>query len=279
MDRTTLIKIAKDLHREVLDAKSYYLIMQQYQKNQHDYEKEMEISPTFYKTVYKALMKACFMEIAKLYDKSNDAISIGFLLAECKENQSFFPEYKKTITVEYDGITCSYQIHYQHLIKPHEECFFKDLLKKNRELLAALDIPDAENNVPPQVNLTFLEILELYQKRFNGLSKKRKNIQMQRNKFYAHNDKKRIVSNENLLDHYCISYSDVQELIDFALDCTELILGVLIDVNHVLQHAKNTGDWESTLMLTRLGLKYREYDLRQEEKAFEADMQKTISDS
>lgn len=102
---------------------------------------------------------------------------------------------------------------------------------------------------------------------------------MQRNKFYAHNDKKRIVSNENLLDHYCISYSDVQELIDFALDCTELILGVLIDVNHVLQHAKNTGDWESTLMLTRLGLKYREYDLRQEEKAFEADMQKTISDS
>ena len=145
--------------------------------------------------------------------------------------------------------------------------------------MAALDIPDAENNVPPQVNLTFPEILELYQKRFNGLSKKRKNIQMQRNKFYAHNDKKRIVSNENLLDHYCISYSDVQELIDFALDCTELILGVLIDVNHVLQHAKNTGDWESTLMLTRLGLKYREYDLRQEEKAFEADMQKTISDS
>ncbi len=49
---------------------------------------------------------------------------------------------------------------------------------------------------------------------------------MQRNKLYAHNDEQRILSNENLPDRHPISYPDVQEMIDFALDCTGLILGV-----------------------------------------------------
>ena len=35
------------------------------------------VSPAFYHTVYDALMKACFMEIAKLYDTSNGVVSIG----------------------------------------------------------------------------------------------------------------------------------------------------------------------------------------------------------
>ena len=54
---------------------------------------------------------------------------------------------------------------------------------------------------------------------------------MQRNKLYAHNDKQRILSNENLTDRHPILYPDIQEMIDFALDCTGLILGVLTDVN------------------------------------------------
>ena len=35
-----------------------------------NYAEEMKVSPAFYHTVYDALMKACFMEIAKLYDLS-----------------------------------------------------------------------------------------------------------------------------------------------------------------------------------------------------------------
>ena len=64
-------------------------------------------------------------------------------------------------------------------------------------------------------------------------------------------------------------------MIDFALDCTGLILGVLTDVNHATQYS-NIDDWEGTLMLTRLGLKYQEYDFQQREKALEAEMQRQL---
>ena len=59
MDKETLIRIAEELHQGAFDAKAYYLIMQQYRKNQHNYAEEMKVSPAFYHTVYDALMKAC----------------------------------------------------------------------------------------------------------------------------------------------------------------------------------------------------------------------------
>ena len=274
MDKETLIRIAEELHQGAFDAKAYYLIMQQYRKNQHNYAEEMKVSPAFYHTVYDALMKACFMEIAKLYDSSNGVVSIGTLLAKCEENQDLFPKYRETLTVDHDGTTFSYPVPYQHQLKPQEECFFKDRVEADRKLFAAFDIPDADN-VPVRVDLTFPEFLDLYQKRFNGLSKKRDNIRMQRNKLYAHNDEQRIVNSENLPDRYPISYPDVQEMIDFALDCTGLILGILTDVNRAKQYS-NMDDWEGTLMLTRLGLKYREYDFQQSEKAFEEEMRRQL---
>ena len=213
MDKETLIRIAEELHQGAFDAKAYYLIMQQYRKNQHNYAEEMKVSPAFYHTVYDALMKACFMEIAKLYDSSNGVVSIGTLLAKCEENQDLFPKYRETLTVDHVGTTFSYPVPYQHQLKPQEECFFKNRVEADRKLFAAFDIPDADN-VPVRVDLTFPEFLDLYQKRFNGLSKKRDNIRMQRNKLYVHNDEQRIVNSENLPDRYPISYPDVQEMID-----------------------------------------------------------------
>ena len=118
MDKETLIKIAEELHHGAFDANAYYLILQQYRKNQREYAEEMKMSPAFYQTIHGALMKACFMEIAKLYDSSNGVVSIGTLLAKCAENQDLFPEYRETMTVEHDGTAFSYQIPYQHQLKP-----------------------------------------------------------------------------------------------------------------------------------------------------------------
>ena len=56
-------------------------------------------------------MKACFMEIAKLYDSSNGVVSIGTLLAKCEENQDIFPKYRETLTVDHDRTTLSYRSH------------------------------------------------------------------------------------------------------------------------------------------------------------------------
>ena len=274
MDKDTLIRIAEELHQGAFDANAYYLILQQYRKNQREYAEEMKMSPAFYQTIHGALMKACFMEIAKLYDSSNGVVSIGTLLAKCAKNQDLFPTYRETMTVEHDGTAFSYQIPYQHQLKPEEERFFKDQVESDRKLFAMFDIPDAAN-APVRVDLTFPEFLALYQKRFNALSKKRENIRMQRNKLYAHNDEQRILSKENPTDRHPIFYPDVQEMIAFALDCTGLILGVLTDVTRATQYS-NIDDWEGTLMLARLGLKYQEYDFQQSEKAFEAEMQRQL---
>ena len=48
MDKETLIRIAEELHQGAFDANAYYLIMQQYRKNQRNYAEEMKISPAFY---------------------------------------------------------------------------------------------------------------------------------------------------------------------------------------------------------------------------------------
>ena len=58
MDKETLIRIAEELHQGAFDAKAYYLIMQQYRKNQHNYAEEMKVSPAFYHTVYDALCRS-----------------------------------------------------------------------------------------------------------------------------------------------------------------------------------------------------------------------------
>lgn len=89
MDKETLIRIAEELHQGAFDAKAYYLIMQQYRKNQHNYAEEMKVSPAFYHTVYDALMKACFMEIAKLYDSSNGVVSLEPSLLNARKTKTF----------------------------------------------------------------------------------------------------------------------------------------------------------------------------------------------
>lgn len=96
---------------------------------------------------------------------------------------------------------------------------------------------------------------DLYQsaldaKRFCSLSKKQENIRVQRNKIYAHNDEKHILAEEKVWDKNPVTYPDIQELIDFALDCTRLILGALTGVSRAVSYG-NIDDMEGTLMLVR----------------------------
>ncbi len=45
-------------------------------------------------------MKACFMEIAKLYDSSNGVVSIGTLLTKCEENEAHFSRVQRNYNGE-----------------------------------------------------------------------------------------------------------------------------------------------------------------------------------
>jgi len=86
MDKEKLIKLAEDLYQSAFDANAYYAIMMQYREMSKKYNDEMNFSPAFYQVVYGALQKACFMEIAKLYDKTKDVVSVGLLLKYCRDN-------------------------------------------------------------------------------------------------------------------------------------------------------------------------------------------------
>ena len=92
MEKADLVKIAEELHQEAFDANAYYLIMLQYRDFRKKYDPEMRLSLAFYQVVYGALMKACFMEIAKLYESSSNVVSIGSMLDLCRSNISLFPE-------------------------------------------------------------------------------------------------------------------------------------------------------------------------------------------
>lgn len=266
MDKETLIKLAEDLYLSAFDANAYYAIMMQYREMSKKYNDEMNLSPTFYQVVYGALQKACFMEIAKLYDKTKAAVSVGLLLEYCRDNLDLFPEYRDRVTIEEDGREYSFQVPYQHHLKSMEECFYENEVKSQRVILKLFNTPDFDK-VPIRVDLTFSQFLELYQKRFCSLSKKQENIRVQRNKIYAHNDEKHILSEEKIWDENPVTYPDIQELIEFALDCTRLILGVLTGVSRAVSYG-NIDDMEGTLMFAKLGLKYQDNDLKKNEEVF-----------
>lgn len=270
MEKEKLIKLAEDLYQSAFDTNTYYAIMMQYREMSKKYRAEMNLSPAFYQVVYGALQKACFIEIAKLYDKTKDAVSIGVLLNYCRDNLDLFPEYRETVTVKEDGIEYSFQVPYQHHLKPAEERFFENEVRSQRELLKIFDAPDYEK-VPIQVDLTFPEFLKLYQKRFCSLSRKQENIRVQRNKIYAHNDEERILAEENVWDKNPVTYPDIQELIDFALDCTRLVLGALTGVSRATNYG-NIDDIEGTLMLAKIGQKYQDYEMEQQKQQIFAEI-------
>lgn len=265
MEKEELIKIAKGLYQEAFDANSYFLIIQQYAKFQKCYQEEMEVSQAFYSIAYEALQKACFMEIAKLYDKSQGTITIGSLLKKCQENISFFPEYRDKLTVKDEDKVYTIDIPYQHHLKPVEEKFFQAEVESQRAIFEAFNFPESES-IPVSIDLTFPQFLELYQKRFCSLSKKQEYIREQRNKIYAHNDEQSICDIDAIINRNLITYRDIWELIDFALDCTGLILGTLTGIYHARQY-HNIDDWRNTLILVQHGLKYQKQEeekLRQE---------------
>lgn len=261
VEKDELIKIAEGLYQEAIDANAYFAIMMQYRSLYQKYEKEFQLSSTFYHNVYQALQKACFMEVAKLFDSSEGTVSIKYLLQESRENISLFPDLSGTFSVEDDGKTYTFPVYYQHYLKPEEERFFKDEVEFQRKLDRIFDI-DTLGTAPVQVNLTFSKFLELYQLRFQALSKKQERVRKQRNKLYVHNDMGRILDEASFLEKNPVYYSDLREMIEFAIDSIGLILDTLTGVPQANQYA-NIDDLENTLVFAKKGLEYQEHYLQQ----------------
>lgn len=261
-----LLKLAEELFYEAFKANSYFLIMKQYRNYSEKYKAEMNLSPVFYNTVFNALNVACLMELAKLYDKSEGTFTIGSLLKDCRENISLFSELYFFRWIDEDGEECISELPYQHKVKLGEEYFFERQLRGKRDILKLFDAEYSEE-MPIAVDLKLSEYLEFYQTKFRALSKKQANIRIQRNKLYAHNDPSKLIG-EDISNKAPVHYSDIQELIDFALGVTQLIIASITGIYKEGQYS-DIDDWESTLMLAKLGLKYKLYDLEQRMKELE----------
>lgn len=271
MEREELIQIIEELHQETLYATSYLSIMQQYPTVQKQYPNAIHLSPAFNAFVYTALLESCIMDVAKLYEIKSNAIGIGYVLTHCREHIDWFPEYRKIP----DSLMHSDEhIPYHRYLKPQEEHFFKNEVKIQRIFQELLNIP----NSPVHVDLTFAEVLELFQKDLSMVHKKVESIRIQRNKIYAHNDKDGLLSADKIISNNPISYDDLKKLIDLAQD----ILGVLHEAltgNGLPRSYSNIDDWGNTLQLAELGLKYQEHDCQLQQQELDKKLQGEIENT
>ena len=253
-----ILSIANMLHNEALEANSYYLIMQQLRKLRAEYDSEIRISGAFFVNTYKAMLDACFMQIAKIYDSNKASLTVGKLLEKCIENSSLFPEYRECLVKE-GGKEKIIYLPYKHKVKPNEVHFFE---KKEHKFFNEKDIKENTNIAYSVVDLKFSELLALFQDNINSLNKILCCIREQRNKLFAHNNEIIINDLNGFLNRNPVSYNDIKTLIDFAFDCTELIIGRITDIQKARQY-DNIDDLEGALKLIRLGLKYKKIEIEQ----------------
>ena len=262
MEKDDIIKIAEELYKRALDANSYYAIIMQYSKLKKNYEEEMQLSPAFFNVTYSALQKACFMELAKLFEASTDVVSIQGLLKCCNENKMYFSEYREEKNEKIGDEEWIEKIPYQHCLQPSEECLFKEKVAEQREIAKILGISDVEH-ITIKADMTFSEKIDFYCKCISSYKKKIDSIRIQRNKFYAHNDKICLLSNKSVWEENPVAYEDIKILIDFALECTIFILELLTDIVHTTEYT-NIDDLEGTLMLVKKGLKYQNIEINKQ---------------
>lgn len=251
MENEEIIKKATALYQEAFDSNCYYLMLEQYKKADEKYPGVLGHFPAFYNLTYNALMVSCFMGIAKLYDNSTGALSIGYLLKACDDNQSIFPEYRKIEEIEIDGEKYKFEIPYHHTLKPEEEIFFKEDVELQRRIYSLFTDEDVSCK-PVQKEFKFGELLNLYKKRFCSLSKKQKNSRVQRNKIYAHCDGE-IQTDEEILKNNPLTFQDMKEMITFALDVTRMVLGILTDIYEPDKYS-NMDDFEWLVKYAKIGM-------------------------
>ena len=262
MKTDEIIKIADNLYEEAMDANAYYSILMQFDELNKKYHEEMTLSPAVYNIVLSSLKYSCFMKLARLYEKSKEVISVKTLLNDLQK-------YFSTLSENSNDSDDEQKKSFQYVLGQKEEVFYEDEVKRQRSLFKDLEVPDWEST-KIIINITYSGLLELYGKRLKSLRKKIENIRLQRNKIYAHKDKDCILSDVKIWESKPISYLEMQELIDFALDVSIFAIAYFTGVSRPKSYL-NIDDWESTLNLVKIGLKYRDYDLEKNVDEFNID--------
>lgn len=252
--KENLLKIANELYEDAFNVNAYYSVMMQYREMREKYKEEMNLSPGFYNVTYNSLEYSCFMKLATLYESSGKVASIETLIKDCRNYLYILDKESEKSDASKDAVLEQHK--FKHYLKHAEECFYKDEVAKQREQLKNLGITNWET-VPVTMYFTYSELMKLYKKRLNSLKTIAENVSNQRNKVYAHNDKKCILSDDQVWKEYPVNYLDMKELIDFALETTISVIEMLTGTIRA-ENCVNIDDLKITLWRARLGLKCNE---------------------
>lgn len=252
MNKPEIVHLATNIYEEALTAASYWSLINQYQDNVQKYNNEMNYSPAFYHVIYQALIESLFMNLSKIYDSDNDALTIRTLLSEM--NDISVEDFAECVSKTYRF--CGNK--FQHRLEPQEECFFKERVAEQRSICNALEI----EYLFTEVELSFQELIDLYTKKLHSINPSIQNLINQRNKIYAHNDRSTNFNFENIHKKNPIIKADADKLIDIALDISCFCIEVLTGVSKARDYI-NINDWESSLKMITIGQKYQDDYLKE----------------
>lgn len=261
-EKGEIISIAKGLWQQTLNANSYYLILKQYNDYFKDYKDEISMSSAFYSLAYQAMQNALFIELSKLYDKTKGAINLRYLLKLCEEYRCF-PEYRE-FPDKNGGIV---KAPYIHRIKTGEEWYFKEYIEKDNMIMELFENSNKDEEIKEMCALEYIDFLV---KQYNSIKTITEKLTRQRNKIYAHNDGELKFNIKECLENNPLYFSDIQTLIDYALDVTRFVIGALTGIEKATTYA-NVDDWKGTLDYVRLGVKYKDIEIKAQTEKFIAE--------
>lgn len=253
MEKKELILLTKNLMMEALYARSYKDILDQYKKNRTSYKQEISLSPAFYGISEMALVEALAIRLARLYDADEKSIGLRFLMKQAEENTAFFPKDRGEHIVKTDGEEYKFIVPLKHTLRECEKYYFKDKIKK-KESFSTL-FSDVKDNPTEGITIevSIEELFDMYHKRFASIQTVCKNLIEQRNKIYAHNDKKINFNFNTVYQKNPMSSRDIDILLAFAEDYTAFCYEYLTG-NYASLEFKNIDDWENTLVFAKKGM-------------------------
>ena len=256
MNKDNLIQLATGIHEEAYWANTYWNLVLQHHNYLQEYSVEINLSPAFYQIIRRALLESLYMCLARIYDDSQQSLSIKRLLTECKASSSLFPSNDVFTLTNREGIpeTFSFPLTYQ--VSNDEEWLFPKEVSEQKRICQELNL----NYVDTRVNITINQFFEIYSKKYATLSKSLRSLRELRNKRYAHNDCNYNFDYELLFQNAPLYSDDIEKLIHYALDFCGYVVAALS--GKVLASLPiNVSDWYSTLELARIGILHHDKHL------------------
>ena len=252
MTKEEILHLANSLFDEAVAAKSYWLILQQFEKNTTDYHDEVNCSPAFYTIVFQALTQSLFMNLSKVYDWHKKSLTIRTFLAEVQNITE--EDFESGVRKDFDLLKGKFQ----HSLTPYEEMFFPNEVQEQKDILKIFRCDYRSTTV----NLTLQEMKKLYQDRFDILKQDTiPNLINRRNIVFAHNDAETNFDYAKAAEHYPVTEESVILLIDFAIECLQFYISILSGTYKLAEYI-NINDWTNTLHLVRMGTEYRDIQLK-----------------